>query len=91
MSNENMNRLICCGSPCRPERKIGIGELAGRNGLTPYHIHKMVALGLVHCIRIGNGNLLFPETEAMREVAQALADNRVDASGHARAPSANLN
>jgi hypothetical protein len=89
MSDDNIIKLPCCGPPCRPELKNGIGELAGRNGLTPYHIRKMVALDLVHCIRIGEGNLLFPETQAMQEVAQSLADNRVNGSNQVPPPGVN--
>jgi hypothetical protein len=78
MCDDKTDNVVPYGSACTLGRKIPIGELAGRNGLTPYYIRKWAAQGLIPHYRVGNGNLLFPEREAMVVVAQLLAKNRTN-------------
>ncbi len=67
-----------------PKRYIGIGELASRNGVSPYYIGKWADLDLIPCVRVEGCNRLFPEREAMAAVAWILTHYRV--KGHIRVP-----
>lgn len=70
-----------------PKRYIGIGELAGRNGVSSYYIRKWADLDLIPCVRVEGCHRLFPEREAMAAVAWILTHYRVKGRIHVPSPS----
>ena len=54
----------------RPERQLSQAEFARRSGLHPQHLHRLVALGLLHATPDADGDLSFPigELAAVRRI-----------------------
>ena len=54
----------------RPDRQLSQAEFARRSGLHPEHLHRLVALGLLHASPDAGGDLSFPigELAAVRRI-----------------------